>query len=293
MENTSPLILLRWHSNNDNYDFSHSRLLVGWFLLGNLHFLIWLKFPAFALKFFLGKVAVGCLLITGLATVGLLRWNKEMLCAYICTSVHALFLYCFILVSWMLLNFIITICVYICIWFHWGGRQRTMCIGCGCPTHPTSSAITTGWRRTSLRTSGFNANIAITTLIFAITTTRFNSVILSTDHDVLTPKALQHLAELHHKVKQFPKCPPKYPLKIASFSDKRCKRQLDHLDWGKGWLSHLPTIFGGWAILQLWNIFQFATLIRTSSCIKLYVLILLCAIDFDIQFWFTWSKLKI
>ena len=104
MENTSPLILLRWHSNNDNYDFSHSRLLVGWFLLGNLHFLIWLKFPAFALKFFLGKVAVGCLLITGLATVGLLRWNKEMLCAYICTSVHALFLYCFILVSWMLLN---------------------------------------------------------------------------------------------------------------------------------------------------------------------------------------------
>ena len=94
-----------------------------------------------------------------------------------------------------------------------------MCIGCGCPTHPTSSAITTGWRRTSLRTSGFNANIAITTLIFAITTTRFNSVILSTDHDVLTPKALQHLAELHHKVKQFPKCPPKYPLKIASFRE--------------------------------------------------------------------------
>ena len=33
-----------------------------------------------------------------------------------------------------------------------------------------------------------------------ITVTRFNSVILAADHDVLTPKAFQQLAELHNKV---------------------------------------------------------------------------------------------
>ena len=42
----------------------------------------------------------------------------------------------------------------------------------------------------------FNLN----TFIFVITTTRFNSVILAADHDVLTPKAFQQLAALHHKV---------------------------------------------------------------------------------------------
>ena len=38
------------------------------------------------------------------------------------------------------------------------------------------------------------------TFIFVITVTRFNSVILAADHDVLTPKAFQQLAELHNKV---------------------------------------------------------------------------------------------
>ena len=43
----------------------------------------------------------------------------------------------------------------------------------------------------------FNLN----TFIFVIAMTRFNSVILAADHDVLTPNAFQQLSALHHKVK--------------------------------------------------------------------------------------------
>jgi len=81
------------------------------------------------------KVAVGCLLITGLATVGLLRWKTE-------NNVYRL---------WV----------------------------------PDSSHF--------LRDYNWLEENKPEDI-------RFNSVILSTDHDVLTPKALQHLAELHHKV---------------------------------------------------------------------------------------------
>ena len=43
----------------------------------------------------------------------------------------------------------------------------------------------------------FNSNINITFFIFI---TRFNSVILAADHDVLTPMAFQQMAALHQKV---------------------------------------------------------------------------------------------
>ena len=46
----------------------------------------------------------------------------------------------------------------------------------------------------------FNSNINITVFIFISVITRFNSVILAADHDVLTPMALQELAALHQKV---------------------------------------------------------------------------------------------
>ena len=43
----------------------------------------------------------------------------------------------------------------------------------------------------------FDLNIFIFVIVFM---TRFNSVILAEDQDVLTPKAFQQLAALHHKV---------------------------------------------------------------------------------------------
>ena len=43
----------------------------------------------------------------------------------------------------------------------------------------------------------FSSNLEVFDLISLV---RFNSVILTADHDVLTPTALQQLAQLHHKV---------------------------------------------------------------------------------------------
>ena len=43
----------------------------------------------------------------------------------------------------------------------------------------------------------FFSNLEVVGLISLV---RFNSVILTADHDVLTPTALQQLAQLHHKV---------------------------------------------------------------------------------------------
>ena len=103
-----------------------------------------------------------------------------------------------ILQEFVFASFPNVICIHICNWWLWGGIRRTMCIDCGFPTHPISSAITTGLRRTSQRISGSTSTSSSSSSSAPLS--RFNSVILAADQDVLTPKAFQQLAALHHKV---------------------------------------------------------------------------------------------